>query len=133
MLHVNFILILFIYFFTSLEMETARPTAPSSGSGMAPTLTLMDLDAVPGHVVGKAIWSSNAEGPILSDLSEHEVNVMYRILLEVGSTLVATNTETDTDAEPERLRRVTVGFEKFRYTMAIGADGSIYMVKTESR
>jgi hypothetical protein len=123
-------------------METARPTAPSSssssspsssGSGMAPTLTLMDLDAVPGHVVGKAIWSSNAEGPILSDLSEHEVNVMYRILLEVGSTLVATNTETDTDAEPERLRRVTVGFEKFRYTMAIGADGSIYMVKTESR
>eukprot|EP00978_Attheya_sp_CCMP212_P029012 scaffold101679_cov64-Attheya_sp.AAC.3 len=126
-------------------METARPTAPlplpspspGSGSGMAPTLTLMDLDAVPGHVVGKAIWSSNAEGPILSDLSEHEVNVMYRILLEVGSTLVATNTETETDVdtepEPERLRRVTVGFEKFRYTMAIGADGSIYMVKTESR
>mmetsp|Transcript_2344 Transcript_2344/g.4267 ORF Transcript_2344/g.4267 Transcript_2344/m.4267 type:complete len:101 (+) Transcript_2344:2042-2344(+) len=100
---------------------------------MAPTLTLMDLDAVPGHVVGKAIWSSNAEGPILSDLSEHEVNVMYRILLEVGSTLVATNTETDAEPEPERLRRVTVGFEKFRYTMAIGADGSIYMVKTESR
>jgi hypothetical protein len=112
-------------------METAGPSSPSSGSGMAPTLTLMDLDAVPGHVVGKAIWSSNAEGPILSDLSEHEVNVMYRILLEVGSTLVATNTETD--AEPERLRRVTVGCDAFRYTMAIGADGSIYMVKTESR
>jgi hypothetical protein len=58
---------------------------------------------------------------------------MYRILLEVGSTLVATNTETDAEPEPERLRRVTVGCDAFRYTMAIGADGSIYMVKTESR
>ncbi|KAL9189112.1 hypothetical protein ACHAXT_011602 [Thalassiosira profunda] len=87
-----------------------------------PSPAAIDLDAVPsqiGHAVLRASDGTILQPPT-GNLTEHDVGIAYRMMLEVGTVL-----------EGEGLKRVTVGFGSVSYAMALG-DGCMYVVKKRS-
>lgn len=81
----------------------------------------IDLTTIPSQI-GHAILSP--EGTILAregSLSENDVGIIYRMMLEVGEV-----------TRGEGVRRVTVGFGGVSYVIGIGGDGCLYVVKKKS-
>jgi hypothetical protein len=81
----------------------------------------IDLTTISSQI-GNAIISP--DGTILSrsgQLSENDVAVIYRMMLEVGTVM-----------NGEGIRRVTVGFGGVSYVVGVGADGCLYVVKKKS-
>jgi hypothetical protein len=99
------------------EATTFQP--PSATHPLHPTS--IDLLTIPNQI-GHAILSP--DGSIVrreGQLSEQDVVILYRIMLEVG-----------TAAEGEGVRRVTVGFGGVSYVLGVGGDGCLYVVKKKS-
>eukprot|EP00571_Detonula_confervacea_P012140 CAMPEP_0172312542 /NCGR_PEP_ID=MMETSP1058-20130122/17860_1 /TAXON_ID=83371 /ORGANISM="Detonula confervacea, Strain CCMP 353" /LENGTH=106 /DNA_ID=CAMNT_0013026027 /DNA_START=73 /DNA_END=396 /DNA_ORIENTATION=+ len=89
-----------------------------------PANEIVDLDVIPGQI-GHAILRAS-DGTILrppsGNLTERDVGIVYRMLLEIGTVL-----------EGEGLQRVTVGFRSVSYAIAFGGgDGCLYIVKKRS-
>jgi hypothetical protein len=81
----------------------------------------IDLSTIPSQL-GHAILSP--DGTILNregQLSENDVAVIYRMMLEVGTV-----------TNGEGIRRVTVGFGGVSYVVGIGTNGCLYVVKKKS-
>ena len=87
-----------------------------------PVNEIIDLDSVPGQI-GHAVLRVS-DGTIIrrptGSLSERDVGIVYRMMLEIGTVL-----------EGEGLQRVTVGFRSVSYAVALG-DGCLYIVKKRS-
>ena len=89
-----------------------------------PANEIIDLESIPGQI-GHAILRAS-DGTLLrpptGSLTEHDVGIVYRILLEIGTVL-----------EGEGVQRVTVGLRSVSYAVALGgADGCLYIVKKRS-
>ena len=85
----------------------------------------IDLDAIPGQI-GHAILHSS-DGSIIQSptgsISERDVSIVYRILLEIGTVL---------DGK-EGLQRLAVSFKSVSYAVTLGgSDGYVYIVKKRS-
>ena len=83
---------------------------------------LSDLESIPNQI-GTAILRSS-DGELFRQpsgtLSEHDVGILYQMLIEVGGVIV----------RDEKLRRVTVeGGNGVTYSMCAAMDGYIYIVK----
>ena len=86
---------------------------------------VIDLDSVPQQI-GHAILRA-ADGTILQppsgSLSERDVGIIYRMMLEVGTVL---------DGK-EGLQRLSIGFKSVSYAITLGCgDGCLYIVKKRS-
>jgi len=86
---------------------------------------VIDLDSVPQQI-GHAILRA-ADGTILQppsgSLSEKDVGIIYRMMLEVGTIL---------DGK-EGLQRLSIGFKSVSYAVTLGCgDGGLYIVKKRS-
>ena len=86
---------------------------------------VIDLDSVPQQI-GHAILRA-ADGTILQppsgSLSEKDVGIIYRMMLEVGTVL---------DGK-EGLQRLSIGFKSVSYAVTLGCgDGCLYIVKKRS-
>ena len=98
------------------QPQQQQPTQPSK---------VIDLDSVPQQI-GHAILRT-ADGTILQppsgSLSEKDVGIIYRMMLEVGTVL---------DGK-EGLQRLSIGFKSVSYAVTLGCgDGCIYIVKKRS-
>ena len=85
----------------------------------------IDLDAIPGQI-GHAILHSS-DGSIIQSptgsISERDVSIVYRILLEIGTVL---------DGK-EGLQRLAISFKSVSYAVTLGgSDGYVYIVKKRS-
>lgn len=85
----------------------------------------IDLDAIPGQI-GHAILHSS-DGSIIQSptgsISERDVSIVYRILLEIGTVL---------DGK-EGLQRLAISFKSVSYAITLGgSDGYVYIVKKRS-
>ncbi|KAL3817169.1 hypothetical protein ACHAXA_007712 [Cyclostephanos tholiformis] len=92
----------------------------------------LDLDAVPGqigHAVLRATDGAMMRGPS-GCLTERDVQVAYRMMLEIGTLLSG---DDGGRGEEGGLRRVTVGFRGVTYAITLGEmDGCLYVVKRRS-
>ena len=87
---------------------------------------VIDLDSVPQQI-GHAILRA-ADGTILQppsgSLSEKDVGIIYRMMLEVGTIL---------EDGKEGLQRLSIGFKSVSYAVTLGCgDGCLYIVKKRS-
>ena len=86
-----------------------------------PASTHIDLLTVPNQI-GHAVLSS--DGTIVrrdGAISERDVVILYRMMLEVGTV-----------TSGEGVRRVTVGLGETSYVVVIGVDGCLYVVKKKA-
>lgn len=85
---------------------------------------LVDLDSVPNQT-GYAVFRSS-DGSIVrqptGDITMSDLNVFYKIVLEIGDVL---------DGSSEYLKKVCVcgGSGDTDYSLSIGSDGFVYVVK----
>ena len=86
---------------------------------------VIDLDSVPqqiGHAILRAADGTFLQPPSGS-LSEKDVGIIYRMMLEVGTVL---------DGK-EGLQRLSIGFKSVSYAVTLGCgDGCLYIVKKRS-
>ncbi|KAL7492576.1 hypothetical protein ACHAWT_001662 [Skeletonema menzelii] len=116
------------------------PAVAGSAAPPAATSTVIDLDSVPGQI-GNAILRAS-DGTILrpptGSLTEQDVMIVYRMMLEIGTVLEGGTGGKDDDhnntrTEAEGLQRVTVGFKDVSYAVTLGGtDGCLYIVKKKS-
>lgn len=77
---------------------------------------------VPGQIGNAVLRSDGTIIRLAGNLSERDVGIVYRMMLEIGTVL-----------EEEGLQRVTVGFRSVSYAVALGGtDGCLYIVKKRS-
>jgi len=92
------------------------------------------LESIPDQV-GIAILRSN-DGSILhpptGSLCTHDVQILYRMLLEIGGILLPSNS-SGSEKDEELLKRFNVemggDLEKISYTVCLTQDGFVYIVK----
>ena len=121
----------------------ATSTAGASSSSSSSSPTIIDLDSIPGQI-GHAIVSIT-DGTILrpptGSLSKQDVEIVYRMMLEIGTVLEGGTGGKDTmnnisdsdEVVVEGLQRVTVGFKEVSYAITLGgSDGCLYIVKKKS-
>ncbi|KAL7453333.1 hypothetical protein ACHAWC_008447 [Mediolabrus comicus] len=126
---------------TTATTTAATSTAGASSSSSSPTI--IDLDSIPGQI-GHAIVRI-ADGTILrpptGSLSNQDVEIVYRMMLEIGTVLEGGTGGKDTmnnisdsdEVVVEGLQRVTVGFKEVSYAITLGgSDGCLYIVKKKS-
>ena len=116
------------------DAAIAQQTPPTMPNGASPSTAVpqqppppsneIDLDSVPSQI-GHATLRA-ADGTILrsptGSLTEKDVGIVYRMLLEIGTVL-----------NGEGLQRVTVGFKSVSYAICLGGgDGCLYIVKKKS-
>mmetsp|Transcript_6605 Transcript_6605/g.7665 ORF Transcript_6605/g.7665 Transcript_6605/m.7665 type:complete len:116 (+) Transcript_6605:30-377(+) len=112
---------------------------------MATTISLHHhLESIPDQV-GIAILRSQ-DGSMIQQpsgtLLDHDVQILYQMLLEIGGILVSTgNTSTGSEKGGESLKRFTVEMgggggggdggerEKISYSVCVTGDGFVYIVK----
>ncbi|KAL7477753.1 hypothetical protein ACHAW6_003549 [Cyclotella cf. meneghiniana] len=107
---------------TTSPLPPASHTAPLSHLPAPPST--IDLDSIPNQI-GHAVLSPDGTllRPLTGSLSEKDVAIVFRMMLEVGTALKPTE---------DGLKRVTVGFGRVSYAVSVGADGCIYIVKKRS-
>lgn len=131
---------------TIATSTTATTTAAAStgGASSSSSPTIIDLDSIPGQI-GHAIIRIT-DGTILrpptGTLSKQDVEIVYRMMLEIGTVLeggtggkdINMNNISDNDeVVVEGLQRVTVGFKEVSYAITLGgSDGCLYIVKKKS-
>ena len=102
--------------------DVASTSAVPSQPPQQPPADEIDLDTVPGQI-GQAILRAS-DGSLLrpptGSLTERDVGMVYRMMLEIGTVL-----------DGEGLQRVTVGFRSVSYAVALG-DNCLYIVKKKS-
>lgn len=89
-----------------------------------PADEIIDLDAIPGQIGHTILRASDGTvlRPPTGSLTERDVGIVYRMMLEIGTVL-----------DGEGLQRVTVGFRSVSYAIALGGgDGCLYIVKKRS-
>ena len=131
-------------------MASPIPQNPSVSVSVAPPVTgsaapsassaVIDLDSIPNQI-GHAILRSS-DGTILrppsGSLSDQDVVVIYRMMLEIGAVLEGgTGGKEDSfdnkNNNNDDLQRVTVGFKHVSYVVTLGgSDGCMYIVKKKS-
>uniref|UniRef100_A0A7S4T9E9 Roadblock/LAMTOR2 domain-containing protein n=1 Tax=Ditylum brightwellii TaxID=49249 RepID=A0A7S4T9E9_9STRA len=110
----------------SVTPIAANPPATSNN-----TTTLPDLESIPSQI-GTAVLHSTTGAPVrpnTGQLTDADAQILYRMLLEVGTALDSSGNKDMGGSEDEGLRRVTVGFHSVSYNMTVGAEGYIYIVK----
>lgn len=123
----------------NITNENTNPTAPVPQP--PPPTAPIDLDAIPnqiGHAILRASDGTMLRPPTGS-LSERDVGIVYRMMLEIG-TVLNINASNDASSnngkdsrEEEGLGRVTVGFRDVSYAIVLGGgDGCLYVVKKRS-
>ena len=124
---------------------TATTTAATStaGASSSSSPTIIDLDSIPvqiGHAIVR-ITDGTIIRPPTSSLSKQDVEIVYRMMLEIGTVLEGGTGGKDTmnnisDSDKvvvEGLQRVTVGFKEVSYAITLGgSDGCLYIVKKKS-
>lgn len=111
--------------------ESSIPQPPAMSNG-APSVAVpqppppsneIDLDAVPGQIGHATLRASDGTilRPPTGSLTEQDVGIVYRMMLEIGTVL-----------NGEGLERVTVGFRSVSYAIALGGDGCLFIVKKKS-
>lgn len=129
----------------AIAAQPAAPSAAGAAASIAPPpahasvvvgqQAVSDhLDAVPGQV-GHAVLRAS-DGTVLrpptGSLTERDVGVVYRILLEIGTVLEGGRGEGG-GTDEGGLQRVTIGFQSVSYAVAMGGgDGCVYIVKKRS-
>jgi len=102
------------------------------------TSTIIDLDSIPGQI-GHAILHAS-DGTILrpptGSLTEQDLMIVYRMMLEIGTVLEGGSGGKDDDNntysdEVEGFQRVTVGFKEVSYAVTLGGS-CLYIVKKKS-
>lgn len=92
----------------------------------------VDLESVPnqiGHAILRAADGSALKPPNGS-LSANDVEVLYKMLLEMGHIL---KPQSSNDAGGELLKKVTIqGGNGICYCMGISMDGLVYIIKKRS-
>ena len=145
----------------AVAVAVAPPTVTTAAGSATQTATtttstIIDLDSIPGQI-GHAILRAS-DGTILrpptGSLTEQDIMIVYRIMLEIGTVLEGGTggkmkiTEDDNDTikyninnddndevviVEEGLQRVTVGFKEVSYAVTLGgSDGCLYIVKKKS-
>eukprot|EP00565_Helicotheca_tamesis_P007913 CAMPEP_0185723542 /NCGR_PEP_ID=MMETSP1171-20130828/358_1 /TAXON_ID=374046 /ORGANISM="Helicotheca tamensis, Strain CCMP826" /LENGTH=132 /DNA_ID=CAMNT_0028391261 /DNA_START=24 /DNA_END=422 /DNA_ORIENTATION=+ len=115
---------------------TTTPPPPSPlASPHITEANLPDLESIPSQI-GTAILHSATGAPLrpnTGQLTDADAQILYRMLLEVGTTLESSGNSGGSDVgglnDGEGLKRVTVGFHSVSYNMTVGAEGFIYIVK----
>mmetsp|Transcript_13182 Transcript_13182/g.22485 ORF Transcript_13182/g.22485 Transcript_13182/m.22485 type:complete len:135 (+) Transcript_13182:50-454(+) len=119
---------------------SVSPAVAGSAAPSAATSAIIDLDSIPGQI-GHAILRAS-DGTILrpptGSLSEQDLMIVYRMMLEIGTVLEGgtggkeDDNNTSNEVE-EGLQRVTVGFKDVSYAVTLGgSDGCLYIVKKKS-
>ncbi|KAL7468176.1 hypothetical protein ACHAXS_008398, partial [Conticribra weissflogii] len=111
---------------TSTTPRSAKIMAEASISKQSQSIATstqpLDLDMIPGQIGNAVLRSDGTIIRLTGNLSERDVGIVYRMLLEIGTVL-----------EGAGLQRVTVGFRSVSYAVALGgADGCLYVVKKKS-
>ena len=103
-------------------MSEATTTPPPFQPAPLDTPTTIDLDSIPNQI-GSAILSPDGTllRPPSGSLTEKDVAIIYRMMMEVGTVL-----------EGEGMERVTIGFSGVSYVVGVGGDGCLYIVKKRS-
>ena len=124
---------------TSSTATTTAATSTAGASSPSSSPTIIDLDSIPGQI-GHAIVRIT-DGTILrpptGSLSKQDVEIVYRMMLEIGTVLEGGTGGKDTsdsdEVVVEGLQRVTVGFKEVSYAITLGgSDGCLYIVKKKS-
>lgn len=129
---------------SSTATTTAATSTAGASSSSSSSPTIIDLDSIPGQI-GHAIVRIT-DGTILrpptGSLSKQDVEIVYRMMLEIGTVLeggtggkdTMNNNISDSDeVVVEGLQRVTVGFKEVSYAITLGgSDGCLYIVKKKS-
>ena len=95
----------------------------------------VDLESIPNQI-GHAILRS-ANGSILKppngSLTTNDVEILYKMLLEMGSILKEGSSSDNGNAKEELLNKVTVqGGNGISYCLGVSKDGYVYIVKKRS-
>jgi hypothetical protein len=126
---------------TSTTATTTAATSTAGASSSSSSPTIIDLDSISGQI-GHAIVRIT-DGTILrpptGSLSKQDVEIVYRMMLEIGTVLEGGTggkdniSDSDEIVVDEGLQRVTVGFKEVSYAITLGgSDGCLYIVKKKS-
>mmetsp|Transcript_35166 Transcript_35166/g.51649 ORF Transcript_35166/g.51649 Transcript_35166/m.51649 type:complete len:116 (+) Transcript_35166:60-407(+) len=109
---------------------------------VSPTdITSVDLESIPGQIGTGILRLSDGfvVSPCTGKLTDKDADIVYRILLEVGTVLpsnkaAATTKRHESDGEygNEGLRRITVAFQSARYAATVCDDGCVYIIMSRS-